>query len=91
MKMWKDEESIMKKVALAVAALGFLAAPASAEIAGLNSDLSTYNPVVKLAKSKNGGKPVSVVTTEQAASTFGGFNSGGKSLDSAAWPTVQSR
>ena len=64
----------MKKLALTVLSLGILAAPASAETLGLNGDIHTYKAIAELAQEKNGGRNVTLVTTDQAASSFGGFN-----------------
>jgi len=64
----------MKKLALAVASLGLLTASASAEVIGLNADVHVYSAIAELAQEKNGGRNVTLVTTEQAASRFGGFN-----------------
>lgn len=80
----------MKKFALAVVSLGILAAPASAEIIGLGSNVHTYQAIAELAQEKNGGRDVTLVTTEQAASSFGGFQRT-SSLPSTKEPIVQSR
>ena len=80
----------MKKLALAVLSLGILAAPASAETLGLNADVNTYKAIAELAQEKNGGRDVTIVTTEQAASSFGGFNKISQ-LQSVRDPIVQSR
>ena len=80
----------MKKLALAVVSLGILAAPASAEIVGLNADIHTYKAIAELAQEKNGGRNVTLVTTDQAASSFGGFDPR-TTLPSTKEPTIQSR
>lgn len=80
----------MKKLALAIISLGILTAPATAEIIGLNADVHTYKAIAELAQEKNGGRDVTLVTTEQAASSFGGFQRT-SSLPSTKEPIVQSR
>ena len=80
----------MKKLAIAVVSLGILAAPASAEVIGLNADVHTYKAIAELAQEKNGGRNVTLVTTEQAASSFAGFDPRA-SLASTNEPIVQSR
>ena len=80
----------MKKLALAVVSLGILTAPVSAEIIGLNADIHTYKPIAELAQEINGGRDVTLVTTDQAASSFGGFNLR-NSLPSTQEPIIHSR
>lgn len=80
----------MKKLALAVLSLGILAAPASAETLGLNGDVNTYKAIAELAQDKNGGRNVTLVTTDQAASSFGGFNPR-NSLPSILQPALNSK
>ena len=80
----------MKKLALAVVSLGILTAPVSAEIIGLNADIHTYKPIAELAQEINGGRDVTLVTTDQAASSFGGFNLR-NSLSSTQEPIIHSR
>ena len=80
----------MKKLALVVASLGILTASASAEIIGLNADIHTYKSIAELAQEKNGGRDVTLVTTDQAASSFGSFNLR-QSLPSTQEPFIHSR
>lgn len=80
----------MKKLALAFTALGILATPVSAEIVGLGASVSTYDAIAESAQTRNGGRTVTVVSTEEAASSFGGFNPR-KTLPSTKDPIVQSR
>ena len=80
----------MRKLALAIVSLGILAAPATAEIIGLNADIHAYKTIAELAQEKNGGRNVTLVTTDQAASSFGGFNPR-SSLPSTLEPAVDSK
>ena len=80
----------MKKLALAVVSLGILTAPVSAEIIGLNADIHTYKPIAELAQEINGGRDVTLVTNDQAASSFGGLNLR-NSLSSTQEPIIHSR
>ncbi|MEP1443953.1 MAG: hypothetical protein ABJK39_13170 [Hyphomicrobiales bacterium] len=80
----------MKKLALAILSLSVLAAPATAETVGLNVDINVYKTIAEFAQTKNGGSNVVIVTTDQAASSFGGFNPRNP-LPSTLEPVIQSR
>ncbi|MEP3630463.1 MAG: hypothetical protein ABJN04_10705 [Hyphomicrobiales bacterium] len=84
----------MKKLALTIGSLGLslgiLAAPAAAENIGLNADIHVYKNIAELAQEKNGGRNVTLFTTEQAASSFGGFNPR-SSLPSTLQPAFNSK